>query len=379
MAEGVGRKVSAASARAHTRKSKQNTAFQLPSGMFKKLLMVSFMGILALAYRAIQPPPPRMCGSSGCLPVTAPRIRLSDGRHLAYKEHGVPKDEAKYKIVYVHGTGSSRHEAVLATKDVMEGIGVYIVSFDRPGYGDSDPNPKQTLKSSALDIEELADQLGLGSKFYVIGFSMGGQAIWRCLKYIPHRLAGASLIAPAINFWWPNLPRNLSKEAFDKQLPQDQWAYRISHYIPWLTYWWNTQKLFPSSSVVAKNPAVFTQKDLEIMARLPSSREHKMEVTQQGEFESLHRDLMVGFGTWDFDPVDLENPFPNSEGSIQLWQGNEDLLVPVSLQNYIAQQLPWIHYYEVLGAGHFLPFADGMADAMLKALLTGETTVPSMQ
>ncbi|CAH2062581.1 unnamed protein product [Thlaspi arvense] len=200
MAEGIGRKVSAASARAHTRKSKQNTAFQLPSGMFKKLLMVSFMGILAWAYRAIQPPPPRMCGSSGCLPVTAPRIRLSNGRHLAYNEHGVPKDEAK------------------------------------PGYGDSDPNPKQTLKSSALDIEELADQLGLGSKFYVIGFSMGGQAIWRCLKYIPHRLAGASLIAPAINFWWPNLPRNLSKEAFDKQLPQDQWAYRISHYIPWLTY-----------------------------------------------------------------------------------------------------------------------------------------------
>ncbi|CAH2062583.1 unnamed protein product [Thlaspi arvense] len=92
-----------------------------------------------------------------------------------------------------------------------------------------------------------------------------------------------------------------------------------------------------------------------------------MEVTQQGEFESLHRDLMVGFGTWDFDPVDLENPFPNN------------LLVPVSLQNYIAQQLPWIHYYEVPGAGHFLPFADGMADAIIMALLTRETTVPSMQ
>jgi len=38
-----------------------------------------------------------------------------------------------------------------------------------------------------LDIEELADQLGLGSKFYVVGLSMGGQVIWNCLKYIPHR------------------------------------------------------------------------------------------------------------------------------------------------------------------------------------------------
>nr|DAD48569.1 TPA_asm: hypothetical protein HUJ06_018506 [Nelumbo nucifera] len=62
--------------------------------------------------------------------------------------------------------------------EVVEELGIYLVSFDRAGYGESDPNPKQTLQSTALDIEELADQLGLGSKFYVIGFSMGGQVIW---------------------------------------------------------------------------------------------------------------------------------------------------------------------------------------------------------
>ena len=72
-------------------------------------------------------------------------------------------------------------------QEIVEELGIYIVSFDRPGYGESDPNPKRTVKSIPLDIEELADQLGLGSKFYVIGFSMGGQVIWSCLKYIPHR------------------------------------------------------------------------------------------------------------------------------------------------------------------------------------------------
>lgn len=64
---------------------------------------------------------------------------------------------------------------------------MYVVSFDRPGYGESDPDPSRTLKSLALDMEELADQLGLGSKFYVAGYSMGGQVIWSCLKYIPNR------------------------------------------------------------------------------------------------------------------------------------------------------------------------------------------------
>lgn len=64
---------------------------------------------------------------------------------------------------------------------------MYVVSFDRPGYGQSDPDPKQTMQSIALDIEELADKLGLGSRFYLLGFSMGGQIGWSCLKYIPHR------------------------------------------------------------------------------------------------------------------------------------------------------------------------------------------------
>lgn len=72
-------------------------------------------------------------------------------------------------------------------QEIVEDLGVYIVSFDRPGYGESDPDPKRTAKSMALDIEELADELGLGSRFYVIGFSMGGQVLWGCLKYIPHR------------------------------------------------------------------------------------------------------------------------------------------------------------------------------------------------
>ena len=69
----------------------------------------------------------------------------------------------------------------------MEELGVYVVALDRPGYGESDPDPKRTVKSLALDIEELADQLNLGPKFYITGFSMGGMVTWSCLKYIPHR------------------------------------------------------------------------------------------------------------------------------------------------------------------------------------------------
>lgn len=93
---------------------------------------------------------------------------------------------------------------------------------------------------------------------------------------------------------------------------------------------------------------------------------------QQGIHESLNREMIVGFGSWEFDPMDLQNPFPNNEGSVHLWQGDEDGIVPTILQQYIAKKLPWIKYHELPGAGHMFPYADGMAEAIIKTLLLGE-------
>jgi pimeloyl-ACP methyl ester carboxylesterase len=72
-------------------------------------------------------------------------------------------------------------------QELVEELGIYMLFFDRAGYGDSDANPKRSLKSDATDVEELADALQLGDKFYVVGCSMGGYPAWSCLNYIPHR------------------------------------------------------------------------------------------------------------------------------------------------------------------------------------------------
>ncbi|CAK9134541.1 unnamed protein product [Ilex paraguariensis] len=113
----------------------------------------------------------------------------------------------------------------------------------------------------------------------------------------------------------------------------------------------------------------------DMQQRLLTWFEVTAQVRQQGEFESLHRDMMVGFGTWEFDPMDLENPFPNNEGSVHLWHGDDDGVVPVMLQRYISQQLPWIHYHEIPGAGHMFPFANGMTYKIMRALLNAENNL----
>lgn len=75
----------------------------------------------------------------------------------------------------------------LYLQELIEELKIYFLSFDRPGYGESDPHPLRTVKTEACDVEQLADKLQIGSKFYVIGISMGAYPVYGCLKYIPQR------------------------------------------------------------------------------------------------------------------------------------------------------------------------------------------------
>ncbi|CAN6692134.1 unnamed protein product [Malus baccata var. baccata] len=330
------------------------------------------VGLLGWAYQALKPPHPKICGSPDGPPVTSPRVKLSDGRHLAYRELGVPKEEAKHKIIVIHGFLSSKDMSLPVTQELIEELRIYFLFFDRAGYGESDPYPSRSVKSEAFDIQELADKLLIGSKFYVIGISMGAYPVWSCLKYIPHRLSGASLVVPFVNYWWPRFPADLSRESLGKLQLSDQWTFRVAHYTPWLFHWWMTQKWFPSLSILAGNNAIFCPKDLEMLQKLsetPSLGQEK--ITQQGEHESLFRDILAGYGKWEFDPLDLSNPFPDNEGSVHIWQGYEDRIIPYKLNRHIAEKLPWIHYHEVPDFGHFLMFDKNQCEAVLKALLLG--------
>ncbi|KAK6138183.1 hypothetical protein DH2020_028067 [Rehmannia glutinosa] len=331
-------------------------------------LLVSFVGY---AYLAIKPPSPKICGSAGGPPVTSPRVKLDNGRHLAYKERGVAKEEAKHKIIVSHAFGDSKDFNFPISEEVLKELQIYIVAFDRAGYGESDPNPRRSVKSEAFDIQELADKLQLGPKFYVIGLSIGAYAVYGCLKYIPHRLSGAALVVPLTHFWWRCFPAKLSNEALNGLLVQQRWTYRVARYTPWLVHWWMNQKWLPSLSNLVGKPDPFSRSDLEILKQLAGApKQDQGKVIQQGVHESLHRDLMVAFGKWDFEPTDISDPFPNNEGCVHIWQGYEDKVFPFELNRYLSQQLPWIMYHEVGDAGHLLIYNETHCETVFKALVS---------
>ncbi|KAJ7001853.1 hypothetical protein NC653_012056 [Populus alba x Populus x berolinensis] len=294
---------------------------------------------------------------------------------------GVPKEEAKHKIIVIHGFDSSKDLSLPVSQETIEELSIYFLFFDRAGYGESDPYPSRSVKSEAYDIQELADQLQIGSKFYVIGLSMGAYPLlWSSLIFSLLRLSGASLVVPFVHYWWPSLPANISREGFQTLCTADQRTFQVAHHTPWLFYWWMTQKWFPSLSIMAGNMNLFSPPDMEIIKKLSETPNVGQEkVRQQGVHESLHRDILAGYAKWEFDIMDISNPFPNNEGSVHLWQGYEDRIIPFQINRYIAEKLPWIHYHEVPDAGHLMLFKTELCEAIFRALLLGPSTCPSLE
>jgi pimeloyl-ACP methyl ester carboxylesterase len=71
-------------------------------------------------------------------------IRLRDGRQLAYSEWG---DLAGTPVLLMLGTPTSR--LLCPDEDTTVAAAVRLITFDRPGYGLSDPRPGATLLALA--------------------------------------------------------------------------------------------------------------------------------------------------------------------------------------------------------------------------------------
>lgn len=72
---------------------------------------------------------------------------------------------------------------------LLQEFGIRLLTYDLPGFGESDPHPNRNLESSATDMAFLANALDV-DKFWVVGYSSGSMHAWAALRYIPDRLAG---------------------------------------------------------------------------------------------------------------------------------------------------------------------------------------------
>ncbi|GAA3191249.1 MULTISPECIES: alpha/beta fold hydrolase [Streptomyces] len=117
-----------------------------------------------------RPAPPAPVGN----PARTGTDRLPDGRLLGWAEWG-PADGRP--VVLCPGAATSRWLGFGA--DVVDGLGVRLVSVDRPGLGASSPAPGRTLTGFAADLAALCRARGLGRPA-VVGNSQGAPFALAC-------------------------------------------------------------------------------------------------------------------------------------------------------------------------------------------------------
>lgn len=122
--------------------------------------------------------------------VSAPsRLRLPDGRTLAYDDVG---DPTGVPVVYLHGTPDSRL-ARHPDDGRAAAARVRLVAVDRPGAGASSPHPSATLASLGHDLAVLLDHLGV-DRAGVLAWSSGGLFALAASPVLGERVPAITLV-----------------------------------------------------------------------------------------------------------------------------------------------------------------------------------------
>ncbi|XP_024393681.1 uncharacterized protein [Physcomitrium patens] len=307
-------------------------------------------------------------------------VGLPDGRRIAYREQGLGKDIAKRSLLVLHGLGSSRVAGMPGVSEsLLKDMGVRFVAIDRPGYGFSDFNPKQTFESAAKDLAHVADCLELGSRIYLLGYSCGGAYCWAAARYIPERIAGIAMWAPVGNYSWKGISEIERNTLIGSTTERSRKTHAIIRKVPqWMLYAYVRYFIVPTVGTkwVEDAKSRLSPPDAQNLQKYSADimeRDSIMSAKQKGK--GLAQDLLLISSDWGFELSDVQDRY---KGPLHIFNGDQDVLVPLGLQEIIKRQLPdLVHLHALKGEGHLSAFCcnDKIHRDTLKCLFGSTSTI----
>jgi pimeloyl-ACP methyl ester carboxylesterase len=264
-------------------------------------------------------------------------IRLSSGRRLGYAVYGDPDG---VPVLNCHGGLVCRLDAELADGDARE-LGICVISPDRPGVGLSDRAPGHDTVDWTDDVRELVDQLGLG-RFGVMGWSLGAQYALAVAARLSDRVSRTAVIAGCVPL---DDPVNRSQlPAADASLARLSVRARPAARAMFATMAGAARhrpRLFAKLSARDVCPAdrtvLLAEADWLARAVAEALRDTRGEVDE-------YRAMVA---PWGFSPEEVAGP-------VDLWQGDDDTIVPAVWAVELRRRLPRADLTRVEGEGHFI-------------------------
>ena len=274
-------------------------------------------------------------------------ITTDDGRKIAYVDSGDPNGPL---VIHNHGSPSSRLEGPLLGAGAAAN-GLRLVSIDRPGYGQSSPNPGWSYFDWANDMVAVADALGC-RQFGVTGWSGGGPSAYAAAAYIdPARLRHVTSIAGApygaFGDDWASKQLTTADRIGGFLAIHMKSAFRLMYesikvsavHFPNAYY----QQLEKAGNAyddrMLERPevkAIFTKASAECFA--------------QGAGALIYDSELV-YHRWIFDVRAIRRP-------IHIWQGTTDHFVTCDVTKIVADRIPGAVWHEVPDGGHFIAIGE---------------------
>jgi pimeloyl-ACP methyl ester carboxylesterase len=260
--------------------------------------------------------------------VTTYNARTVDGRRLAVHLSGDPDGEP---VFYLHGTPGSR-VGPRPTDEELKRRNVWLISFDRPGYGRSDRKQSRTVSDVAPDVEAIADELGL-ERFAVLGRSGGGPHALACAALLHERVTRAAALVSLA-------PRQATGlKWFEGMAESNVEAYTLAEEDPLEL----STRLKQTTEVIMADPAshiaVLTPEmpeadrrivaDGNIRAGLEQNFLEGVRISAEGWID----DVLAFCAPWGFDVSVIRRP-------VYLWHGGRDVFSPVAHTQWLAERIP---------------------------------------
>jgi pimeloyl-ACP methyl ester carboxylesterase len=279
-------------------------------------------------------------------------LELPDGRQLCYAEYGDPSGTP---IFVFHGNPGSRLLwGVIPGSPFLPNV--RLIAPDRPGYGQTDfVEGVTTLENWPHDVAALADALGI-ERFAVFGPSGGGPYALACAWKMPQRVTCVGLFA-SVGPFIPETDRNINP------MVRTMWA-NVSR-VPGLFKL--QMRLF--AWLARKAPGLYVKMVLQEFSETDRKDYARLDVGHMIQADRIEGYRQQGIGTW-YDmllPSNWPIPLHEIKSQVFIWWGKEDMSAPLSMGQYMAEQIPHCEATVIPGVGHFWIFEH--VDEMLAKLV----------
>lgn len=289
--------------------------------------------------------------------VTAP-----DGRNLEVITAG-PDDGRCY--VFHSGTPSAANVRPAVLEQTAR-RGLRFVTFSRPGYAGSTPNPGRSVGDVASDVAVILDTLGIDT-FICAGQSGGGPHALACAALLPDRVLATATLAGAAPWpaegidWLAGMgPENI--EEFQATMS-------------------GAEALTPLLEREAAHLRDVTPEAVaDALGGLVSDVDKSVLTGDYAEFMamSLRRAVSNGIEGWRDDDFAFVKPWGFDLASIRtpvaVWQGGEDRMVPMAHGAWLAGHVPGAQSNLLPPEGHLSLAINRLGDVLDGLLSMAETS-----